>query len=112
MVIKSFLPTVTVFVGVALGLLSPNPGQSFTLTLLPALAIAALAPLATYLALALLAPGTDLTMVSTAGMLTAIGMVNLSLASSTQGPDQDFLRGVAFRQGLFIGAGFLALVTG
>src|SRR3954451_614461 len=82
------LPSLTVAVGIALGVVSTTPFRERTVQLLPALVTAAIAPLAASLLLAVLASGIDMALVSTAGMLCGLGIVNLFLASLTPGPDQ------------------------
>lgn len=106
------LPSLTVIVGIGIGEVSQSPSRDVLFRLLPSLAVAAFAPLASCLALGLFASGSDLILVSIAGMLTGVGVVTLFLAALAPGPDQSFLSEIVFRQGLFIGVGFLALVMG
>lgn len=71
-----------------------------------------MAPLITVLVLAALKLDFDWILVTTAGMLTAIGtttLFSLSLAGGANGP---FYQGVVVRHAFFIGAGFLALAAG
>ena len=105
-------PTLTVLAGIAIGVLVDGHSQDALSPLLPSLALAAFAPLAACLVLSLVASGSDLVLVSIAGMLTAIGFVTLLLASLAPAPDQRFLSEIVLRQGLFIGLGFLAMVIG
>ena len=112
MIFLRVFPTLTVLAGIAIGVLIAGDLRDALPPLLPSLALAAFAPLAACLALSLFAAGSDLVLVSIAGMLTAVGFVTLLLASLAPTPDQQFLAEIAFRQGLFIGGGFLALVTG
>ena len=67
------LPSLTVLVGIGIGEVSQSPSRDVLLPLLPSLALAAFAPLASCLALGLFASGCDLMLVSTAGMSTGVG---------------------------------------
>src|SRR4051794_8013230 len=102
------LPSLTVLVGIALGVLSVSPDRNVLAPLLPSLVLAAVAPLAASLALSLFASGSDQVLVCTAGMLTAVGLVNLLLASLAPSQGQLFLIEIVLRQGIFIGVGFVA----
>jgi cell division protein FtsW (lipid II flippase) len=106
------LPSLTVLVGIALGVLSVSPDRNVLAPLLPSLVLAAVAPLAASLALSLFASGSDPVLVCTAGMLTAVGLVNLFLASLAPSQGQQFMIEIVLRQGIFIGVGFVAMVAG
>ena len=74
--------------------------------------MAAAAPLITVLALAALKLGFDWILVTTAGMLTAIGTTTLFSLSLTEGASAAFFQAIVVRHAFFVGAGFLALTAG
>src|SRR4051794_18950372 len=74
--------------------------------------VPAVAPLITVLVLSSLKLGFDWILVTTAGMLSAIGTTTLFSLSLTEGANGAFYQAIVVRHAYFIGAGFLALAVG
>lgn len=106
------LPTLTLLAGVALVQVESGNGWHFEPALRLALVVSALAPMAAVLGLKLVAPRGDLFLVAIAGMLVAIGASTLTMLSAASGADGVFYTAIATRHGVFVGAGFAALVGG
>jgi cell division protein FtsW (lipid II flippase) len=105
-------PALTLAVG--LGLVELAAGQRLFIPPDEAVALAAAAvgPMSAMLVLFAINDGFDCILVATAGMLTAIGTTTLFSLSLIQGANGVFYQAVVFRHGLFVGAGFLALILG
>lgn len=104
------LPTAVLATGIVQLAVISNPLPSSTTTV--ALVASAMAPVAACLLLLWAAPSFDLTLVTTGAMLTSIGTAAHFTLASAQGPDQEFYATIATRHGLFVAAGFAALVAG
>jgi cell division protein FtsW (lipid II flippase) len=110
--IQLVLPPSALMAGVALVSLSNDIGMPSDALLRAALVISAIAPLAVGPIVAGVAPGLDFGLFASAAMLTSIGMIFLYGLAVAPGPDQSFYGTMATRQGLFTGAGFLAMIAG
>lgn len=108
----ALLPAMTLVVGAFIAASTAGPGWQLSPGRLGSLGSAAVAPLVAAYALRRLLPRSDQPLVSTAGMLTAIGTDTLYLLSALPGADRTFYTELATRHGYFVGIGFLALVAG
>ena len=106
------LPALTLVVGLNVAELSTGSDRPIHFNELVALVVAAVAPLITVLVLAALKLGFDWILVTTAGMLTAIGTTTLFSLSLTEGANGAFFQAIVVRHAFFVGAGFLALAAG
>ena len=111
-VMLSLLPALTLIAGVGVAGASVGGGWPAQPDLRVALTSAAIVPPFAMLALKVVVPGFDLVLVSAAAMLAAIGTTALYQLGTTPGPNQEFYQAIAVRQGLFVGAGFVALIVG
>ena len=106
------LPTVTLLVGVGIALLTGRgqwPAGDAWIVLLAALIMA---PVVASITLRVIVPGFDLILVAVSAMLSCIGASTLFLLASTSGTGQPFYGTIAMRHGLFVVAGFVAMVIG
>jgi cell division protein FtsW (lipid II flippase) len=111
-VLLSLLPALILGAGVAIAASDPiAPGLPASISPLSLIA-AGVAPLVSTVALRLLAPGFDRILVATSATLTAISAATLVLLAAGRGADGPFYVAMANRQGLFIAAGYAALLGG
>jgi cell division protein FtsW (lipid II flippase) len=106
------IPVLTMGMGLGFAELSAGQGQAMPLNEGIALAAAAVGPLIAMIVLVAVNHSFDWILVATAGMLTAIGTTTLFSLSLTQGPNEAFYQTIVARHGIFVGAGFLALIVG
>ena len=106
------IPGLTLAVGLALADLSAGHGRAIPLNEGAALAAAGVGPLVAIIVLVAVNHNFDLVLVTTAGMLTAIGTTTLFSLSLTQGANGAFYEVIVVRHAFFVGAGFLALTVG
>lgn len=108
----SLVPAFTLIAGV--GLAGTQSGRNWPTEpeVKVSLVAALLGPLAAILALTRLAPGFDRILVSSVAMLATIGTTTLYMLSTTTGSNREFFESIVVRHGLFVGAGFVALVAG
>ena len=104
-------PALLLITGAAM-VYSPPSGPAPASTDLAPLVAAGLAPLLANAVLPLLATGFDRVLLATAAMLTALGATTLLQVSMATGAAGEFYAGIVSRHGLFIAAGFLALLMG
>jgi cell division protein FtsW (lipid II flippase) len=108
----TLLPGLTLAVAVglaelAIGRVGPaDPG------VVTSLLAALLGPWVALLMLTAIGPGFDRILVATAAMLTSIGTATLHALSLIRSADGAFYQAIAVRHGIFVGAGFLALIAG
>ena len=108
----SLLPASTLIVGVCSAGTQSGRNWPTDPDMNVSLVAALLGPLVAMLALTRLAPGFDRILVSSVAMLATIGTTTLYLLSTGTGPNQEFFQSIVVRHGLFVGAGFVALVAG
>ena len=111
-VLLPLLPAVTLLAGAGLEPARGVHDSSMQRELALVLAIATLSPIVVAFSLRWLAPGFDLILVCMAAMLVSIGTAMLFNFARTSGPDQPFFAMIALRHGLFVGAGFAAMIAG
>jgi cell division protein FtsW (lipid II flippase) len=106
------LPAATLFVGICLAQHASGQGWPARVDVTVALVAAAAGPLVAMLVLIAVDPGFDSILVATAAMLTAIGATTLHSLSLSGSQSGAFYQAIAVRHGVFVCAGFLALVGG
>jgi cell division protein FtsW (lipid II flippase) len=106
------LPALTLVLGIGLAELAAGQDHAIRGNEVGALAAAVVGPLIAMLVLLAVRPSVDWILVSTAGMLTAIGTATLFSLSLTQRTDSAFYQSIVTRHSLFVGAGFVALTLG
>ena len=106
------LPTLTAAVGIAAVQGFSGSRWAIGSEASVALLVTIVAPLAAAILLRRVSPGSDLLLISVAGMLVAIGSVTLIALSGEAGAVGEFYGAIAFRHGLFAGVGYLALLAG
>jgi cell division protein FtsW (lipid II flippase) len=106
------LPALTVVVGLGLAELSIGPDRAMPANEVLAFAVATAGPLVSVLVLGAVKRDFDWILVTTSGMLTAIGTSTLHSLSLAPGANGAFYQAIVVRHGFFVGAGFLALTAG
>ena len=105
-------PALTLVLGIGLAEFSAAQDRAIRGDEVGALAAAVVAPLIAMLVLLAVNSSVDWILVSTAGMLTAIGTATLFSLSLTERTDGGFYQSIVTRHSLFVGAGFVALLLG
>jgi cell division protein FtsW (lipid II flippase) len=105
-------PAFTLAAGVTQTTLARGGGLPDSLIVRVALLAVMGAPVLASLALMLVDFRVDVPLIASAAMLTSIGTCSLFALSLAPGPNQSFFASALTRHGLFIGAGYLAMVVG
>lgn len=108
----SLLPAFTLIAGVCIAVTQSGRNWPTEPEVKVSLVAALLGPFSAILVLPRLAAGFDRILVSSAAMLASIGTTTLYMLSTTTGPNREFFQSIVVRHGVFVGAGFVALVAG
>lgn len=106
------LPALTLLAGIGVTQLAAGQGSSIAPNEVVAIGAAAIGPLIAAFVLFASKHDFDLILVATAGMLTSIGTTALFSLSLIQGANGAFFQAIVVRHAFFVGAGFLALISG